>query len=266
MVRLSTVTTCNYCMDTQYLLGSMVVNGRQLARDGRKTGMCGRFVQSQSLAAYLNELDSEEEVIAGWEDAPLERYNVAPSTQVQLLHRTDGGLVVAPVRWGWMPHWAKGKMPPPINARVEKVAEGKYFRQIWPHRALVAADGWYEWVKDEADPKRKQPYFIRLRDGAPCFFAAIGQFPEDGGEPREGDGFVIITADAEGGMVDVHDRRPVVLAPDLAREWLDPATTLQRAEQLLLHQGRPAEEFEWFKVSQAVSNVKNQNPELVNPI
>ncbi|WP_043309573.1 SOS response-associated peptidase [Pseudomonas sp. ML96] len=227
--------------------------------------MCGRFVQRQSLAAYLNELDSEEEVIAGWEDTPLERYNVAPSTQVQLLHSTAGGLIAAPVRWGWMPHWAKGKMPPPINARVEKVAEGKYFRQIWPHRALVAADGWYEWVKDEADPKRKQPFFIRLRDGAPCFFAAIGQFPEDGSEPREGDGFVIITADAEGGMVDVHDRRPVVLSPELAREWLDPATTLQRAEQMLLHQGRPAADFEWFKVDKAVGNVKNQGPQLILP-
>ena len=227
--------------------------------------MCGRFVQRQSLAAYLNELDSEEEVIAGWEDTPLERYNVAPSTQVQLLHSTAGGLIAAPVRWGWSPAWAKGKMPPPINARVEKVAEGRFFQQIWKHRALVAADGWYEWVKDEADPKRKQPYFIRLRDGAPCFFAAIGQFPEAGGEPREGDGFVIITADAEGGMVDVHDRRPVVLAPDLAREWLDSATTTHRAEQMLLHQGRPAEDFEWFKVDKAVGNVKNQGPQLIEP-
>lgn len=228
--------------------------------------MCGRFAQYRSLADYLRELDSEEEVIGGWEDTPLERYNVAPSTQVQLLRSTAGGLVTAPVRWGWMPVWAKGKMPPPINARVEKLAEGKYFRQIWPYRALVAADGWYEWVKDEADPKRKQPYFIRLRDGAPCFFAAIGQFPVDGSEPREGDGFVIITADAEGGMVDVHDRRPVVLAPDLAREWMEPVTTLPRAEQMLLHQRRPAADFEWFKVDKAVGNVRNQGPLLIRPI
>jgi putative SOS response-associated peptidase YedK len=215
---------------------------------------------------YLRELDSEQEVIGLAGDEPIERYNVAPSTQVQLLHSTAGGLVVAAVRWGWMPHWAKGKMPPPINARVEKVATGAFFRQIWPHRGLVAADGWYEWVKDETDPKHKQPYFIRLRDGAPCFFAAIGQYPQDGREPRESDGFVIITADAEGGMVDVHDRRPVVLAPDLAREWLDPATTPLRAEQLLLHQGRQANDFEWFKVDKAVGNVRSQGPQIIRPI
>ena len=156
-------------------------------------------------------------------------------------------------------------MPPPINARVEKVAEGKFFRQIWPNRALVAADGWYEWVKDETDPKRKQPYFIQPREGSACFFAAIGKYPADG-EQRDGDGFVIITADSKGGMVDIHDRRPIVLTPELAREWIDPDTTLHRAEQLLLRQGRPSDDFEWFKVGKAVGNVRNQGPELIEPV
>jgi len=228
--------------------------------------MCGRFAQSQSLVTYLNALNSEKEVLAGWEDTAIARYNVAPSTQVQVLRAKSGGLITAPVRWGWSPFWAKGKMPPPINARAEKVAEGKYFKQIWPNRALVAADGWYEWVKDEADPKRKQPYFIRLRGDEPCFFAAIGHFPEEGIEAQESDGFVIITADSQGGMVDVHDRRPVVLTPELAREWIDPATTNHRAEQMLLHQGRPAEEFEWYRVSKAVGNVRNHGQELMQPI
>lgn len=197
-------------------------------------GICGRFAQYQGMADYLWGPASEQDVISGYDNVPIERYNVAPSTKVQLLHAEEGGIVIAAVRWGREPQWAKGKMPPPINARGEKVASGKFFRQVWPHRALVAADGWYEWVKDDADPKHKQPYFIRLRGGAPLFFAAIGQYP-DQGESRDGDGFVIITADAEGGMVDVHNRRPVVLAPELARVWLAPATTLPRAEQMLLH-------------------------------
>lgn len=228
--------------------------------------MCGRFVQRQSLAAYLKALHNDESALPGWEDTPLGRYNVVPSTQVQLLHRTEGQLKATPVRWGWLPHWAKGKMPPPINARVEKVAQGNYFRQIWPHRALVPANGWFEWVKDEADAKRKQPYFIHLQDKAPCFFAAIGQFSGIGNEARADDGFVIITAAAEGGLLDVHDRRPVVLAPEFAREWLDPATPLPRAEHLLLHQGRAAADFAWYPVSPAVGNVKNQGAELISPL
>lgn len=65
--------------------------------------------------------------------------------------------------------------------------------------------------------------------------------------------------------MDIHDRRPVVLSSDLAGEWLDPATPKERAEQMLLHQGEPAEVFEWFKVDVAVDNVKNKGPNLVQP-
>ena len=227
--------------------------------------MCGRFAQYRSMRDYLRELDSEQDAMSGWEAEPIQRYNVAPSTQVQVLHSTGGHLVVAEVRWGWAPNWARGKMPPPINARLEKVATGKFFKQIWPNRALVAADGWFEWVKDEDNPKIKQPYFIRLRSGDPLFFAAIGKFPPAGGGTEETDGFVIITADAEGGMVDVHDRRPVVLSPELAREWIDPATTEHRAEMMLLHEGTPPEAFEWFPVDRAVGNVRNQGPDLIKP-
>lgn len=66
-------------------------------------------------------------------------------------------------------------------------------------------------------------------------------------------------------MVDIHDRRPVVLTPDLAREWLDPATPKERAEQRVVHQGEPAEIFEWFKVDAAVRNMRNKGPELIQP-
>jgi putative SOS response-associated peptidase YedK len=50
---------------------------------------------------------------------------------------------------------------------------------------------------------------------------------------------VIITADSAGGMVDIHDRRPVTLSPELAREWLDPATPKERSEQMALLQDQP---------------------------
>jgi putative SOS response-associated peptidase YedK len=90
------------------------------------------------------------------------------------------------------------------------VTTGKFFKALWPQgRALVMADGWYEWVADPLDPKRKQPYFIRLKSGAPMFMAALAEV-RPGLEANEGDGFVIITAASDAGMVDIHDRRPVV--------------------------------------------------------
>jgi putative SOS response-associated peptidase YedK len=57
--------------------------------------------------------------------------------------------------------------------------------------------------------------------------------------------------------------RPVTLSPELAREWLDPATPKERAEQMVMNQGEPAEAFEWFKVNPVVGSVRNQGPDLI---
>lgn len=57
-----------------------------------------------------------------------------------------------------------------------------------------------------------------------------------------------------------------MLPSELAREWLDPITSKERAEQVVLHQGEKAEVFEWFKVDQAIGNVRNQGPELIDKI
>lgn len=57
-----------------------------------------------------------------------------------------------------------------------------------------------------------------------------------------------------------------LLSPELAAEWLDPAKPKERAEQLVLLQGEPAEAFEWFRVSTAVGNVRNQGAQLIDPI
>ncbi|MFJ1572499.1 SOS response-associated peptidase family protein [Pseudomonas sp. NPDC088322] len=224
--------------------------------------MCGRFVQSQGLADYLRELDAEQDVISGYDNVPIDRYNVAPGSRVLILHNADG-LRIDPCHWGWAPFWATGKRPAPINARVETVTTGKFFQPLWPQgRALVMADGWYEWVVDPADPKRKQPYFIRLKSRAPIFMAALAQV-QAGLEPNEGDGFVIITAASDEGMLDIHDRRPLVLAPEQARAWLDPQLPAEQAERLAREQCLPVADFEWFAVSKDVGNMRNEGAQLL---
>lgn len=220
--------------------------------------MCGRLSQYRGLHEFADTLNMEGAWRTTVGNLPLQRYNVAPSTPVAVLWLDHAGPRADLVRWGWRPHWATDRAPP-INARAEKVAHGPFFRAIWPHRAITPVDGWFEWV-DEGGP-RKQPYFIKRRDGCPALCASIGQFAG-----TDNDGFVIITADAQGGMVDVHDRRPVVLAPALARDWLTPATPSEQAEQLVLELGEPAEAFEWYRVAAAVGNARNQGSELIKPI
>jgi putative SOS response-associated peptidase YedK len=228
--------------------------------------MCGRYSIYESMDHYLKELAPKQLVINGYDLWPIERYNVAPTTRVEIIRPAEGGLSIDKVRWGWSPFWAKGKRPDPINARVETVMTGKFFKELWPEgRALAPANGWFEWVKDPNDPKKKQPYYIRLRDEAPMFFAALGQV-HPGLEADERDGFVIITADSDQGMIDIHDRRPVVLSPEHAREWLDPDLSKERATQLARDCCRPTQDFEWFPVGKAVGNVRNQGPELIDPV
>lgn len=227
--------------------------------------MCGRFVQYEGISIFIEELSPQIELFTGYDAQPIDRYNVAPSTRVQLLHAAEDGLHIDAVKWGWAPFWAKGKRPDPINARVETVTTGKFFKQLWPNgRALVPSEGWYEWVKDTGDPKRKQPYFIRLKSQKPMFFGALAQV-HPGLDPYDGDGFVIITAASDQGMVDIHDRKPLVLTPEHAREWIDPDLTPARAEEIAKECCQPVEDFEWYAVGKAVGNVRNQGPELIEP-
>lgn len=235
--------------------------------------MCGRFTQYQAQVRYLERLNWQAPLAFEPGEEPLDRYNVAPSTRVQLLHLDEDGLRMSAVPWGYAPHWAharnhgKKKRPPAINATIEGAPTSPYWRAAWKHRCLVAADGWYEWVKDPADTTRKQPYYIRLKSGEPMFWAAIGQFPQGpDAEPSELDGFAIITTASERGMVDIHDRTPVVLPPDVAREWLEAGLASERAEDLARHHVEPVESFEWFKVGKDVGNVANKGERLIEPL
>ncbi|MDG9827390.1 SOS response-associated peptidase [Pseudomonas aeruginosa] len=223
--------------------------------------MCGRLSQYTGLHEFVDALSMPNVLVNLVGEQP-ERYNVAPSTQVTTLRLEGDALVAQAIRWGWRPFWARDRAAP-INARAEKVAHGRFFSAAWKHRALTPVSGWFEWV--DGGEGRKQPFHIQHADCSPILCAAIGQFPGLDDEQDERHGFVIITADSAGGMIDIHDRRPVVLSPDLAREWLDPATPPERAEQIVLNQGEPSEAFTWYPVTRDVGNVRNQGPQLIEP-
>jgi len=107
---------------------------------------------------------------------------------------------------------------------VETVAEKPFFRAAWRHRrALIPADGFYEWRRlDPASGREwKQPWLFRRRDRAPFWLGGLWDrwVGADGGELETA---VILTTAPNDLMARVHDRMPVVIPDGLEQAWLEP--------------------------------------------
>lgn len=222
--------------------------------------MDGHFVQHEGMAAFIAALNPKGEVPAGYQRQSLRPLNVAPAKCAQVLHGCEDGLHIDAVRWGWAPFGARGKQPDSMQMPVETVSTQTDFRLLWPNgRAVVPSDGWYEWVDDAYAPHTPHLYFMRLRSRQPMFFAALAHV-QRGVAPRQGGGFVILTTADDTRTTRLHRRRPLVLAPNHANEWLDPMLSPRRAEEIARHHSLPCADFEWFKVNLALDNTASQLP------
>jgi putative SOS response-associated peptidase YedK len=221
--------------------------------------MCGRFDQSETARHYAN--------LIGWLDAVYDSEsapttNAAPGSYRPVMHVQDGECRVDDVFWGYRAKWAEGKVPISINARMDKLANRYWSRLVKKGRGIVPAEGWYEWTGEKG---HKQPWHIHRKDGAPLFMVALANFGTFE-EHRAEAGFVIVTDDASGGMLDLHDRRPVVLEAADARLWLDPDLAPEAALELVRRSAVPAEAFAWHKVSTAVNKVGSNGPQIAAPL
>ncbi|ORM79972.1 SOS response-associated peptidase family protein [Pantoea eucrina] len=221
--------------------------------------MCGRFAQYSSRDDYFMALGIAPDEIQ-YDPLPIGRYNVAPGTRVLLLSEREEALQLDPVYWGYGPEWWHKQ--PLINARSETAASGRMFKSLWEQgRAIVPADGWFEWKKEKG---RKQPFFIYHQRKTPLFFAAIGKAPFNHVQGHEG--FVIVTAASNKGMVDIHDRRPLVLTTEGVHEWLSSSTSARRAQEIAHEAAEPEEAFCWHAVTTRVGSVRQQDAELIEEI
>ena len=215
--------------------------------------MCGRFVQTMPADA-LRGLFRTAGVLPNL--AP--SWNVAPTQSAPVVrrHPETGERHLDPLRWGLRPRWvkdAKGAREP-INARAETVATNGMFRQAYAkRRCLVPAVAFYEW---KAEAGGKQPMAIAPASGEGMAFAGIWEnWRGEGDEVVRT--FAIVTTDANAPMRAVHDRMPVILAPDGWAEWLeggDPAHLMRPAPDDLLR---------FWPVSRAVNSPRNNGPELL---
>jgi putative SOS response-associated peptidase YedK len=228
--------------------------------------MCGRYVSVSSTSILLDRFAIDEVRFPPEANEP--DYNVAPTVERPIVAVSREQRVLDRVRWGLVPSWAKDLSigSRQINARAESVAtKAAYKRAFAKRRAIVPADGFYEWQKLEGT-KQKQPWFIRRRDGEPLAFAGLWEIWHD---PAIGDDaprlrtFTIITTAANELLQPIHERMPVVLPESEWDRWLDPSyQDVGALRQLLVP--APDAEFELWPVGKAVNKVDNNGPTLLD--
>jgi putative SOS response-associated peptidase YedK len=231
--------------------------------------MCGRYTLTSN--DYKSVADAFEAAI----DAVLATtyrpaYNVAP---------TDGGWLVvrhadAPRRkrlltigtWGF-PVSTRTDDPGMINARSETAHQRPAFAEsFWSRRAVVAADGFYEWTGPKSD---RRPLWFHRPDRSLFSFAAIYRDLIDPGTGEVQRRFAILTTAANDLVAPHHDRMPVIVPPERVGDWLDaPAArsdeALDAARTVMAPM--PADWLALTPVDRKVGDPRHDDPSCIEPV
>jgi putative SOS response-associated peptidase YedK len=235
--------------------------------------MCGRFV----VANVGSELVGVLRVDVVGDDLPAPSFNIAPTSSAAIV--LDSAKSEPPTRrlesarWGLVPAWAKDPKvgARAFNARSEELEDKPMFRTaLLKRRAVVPATGYYEWKTTDDG---KIPHYIHPADDSPLFFAGLYEWwknPElaDDDPDRWMLSFTILTRDSIGRLGSIHDRMPLFMDPDHADAWLDPTTDNVRDVLDAAIDAAPevAKTLDDHIVAKSVGNVRNNSPELLEPV
>ncbi len=228
--------------------------------------MCGRFAQPRSSEELARLFHARPAA-----DIPGDRFNVAPTDEVAAVVEHHGERVVDAFRWGLVPFFAKSSKEGArlINARAETVETSPAFRTAFGrHRCIIPADAFYEWRRHR-DPVtgrtvRSEPFAIRRSDGDPLALAGLWSSWRDPETAARLYTCTILTTDPNELVARLHNRMPVVLDPTDWDAWLAQGTPAAHLRSLL--RPAPAEPLDAYAVSPAVNNVRNEGPELLDPL
>lgn len=216
--------------------------------------MCGRYALYGPRA-----FSRAERVYFEGLDAFPPNYNAAPSEILPIARLVEGRVELIPAKWGLVPHSAKDERTAfkSINARAETCTSSPMFRSAYreKRRCLVPANGFYEWKKC---PAGKQPYFITSNDGSLLAFAGLWErWRMPNGETLVS--YTVITGEPNETVKPLHNRMPVILAPEDYEKWLtepDPRELLKPC---------PTEMLIAYPVSSRVNRPQNKDAGLVEP-
>ncbi|MFZ0828248.1 MAG: SOS response-associated peptidase [Verrucomicrobiia bacterium] len=199
--------------------------------------MCGRYTAAKDFGELIKLMG----VVMARVPFFAPRYNIAPTQMAPVIYHELHQPAVKLMRWGLIPYWAKDESTGNalINARSETIESRTAFRKAFKQRrCLIPADSFYEWQERAG---KRQPFRVMLKSGEPFCFAGLwdrwvkppadGKFDTDLDEAPASetiDSFTIITRAANAAIAPLHDRMPVIMAPNHFGWWLKDNDEVQR--------------------------------------
>ncbi|MDD4905926.1 MAG: SOS response-associated peptidase [Methylobacter tundripaludum] len=152
-------------------------------------------------------------------------YNIPPGQKIlAIVQLEDGSNRAVNLHWGLIPSWSKDRTISShlINARAETLTEKPSFKKAYQQRrCLIPATGFFEWQSIGAG---KQPYHIHKPDNALFAFGGLWEHWEQDQETVYS--CTIITTVANDKIAPIHNRMPIIIAPDDYNRWLDKKTAI----------------------------------------
>jgi putative SOS response-associated peptidase YedK len=146
-------------------------------------------------------------------------WNVAPTDPLPVVRydAKEHQRSLEVMRWGLVPFWAKDIKVgfANINAKAEGIEKRPAFREAFQQRrCLVPVDNFSEWKKTATG---KQPYAIGLKGGGLMALAGLWESWRSRPSGERVRSFAIVTTEPNELCAQLHNRMPVVLAPEAGR-------------------------------------------------
>jgi putative SOS response-associated peptidase YedK len=195
--------------------------------------------------------------------AHIAKYNGAPSQLFPVI-TSESPQGFSYFYWGMAPAWTKNKTLAEriINTQAELIAEKAVLKKtLKKNRCLIPADGFYAWKK--VGKKTFVPWRFVLPTKEVFSIAGLWEEYDD----EQGDSFhtfTLITAPAEGMVLSVTERMPLILSKEQEVIWLKKES--EEAELLTLISSIKNPAMDGFTVSPQLNTIQYDKPSLILPM
>ena len=206
-----------------------------MMKNGRVVKICGRYtVLTEDEIIEVRQVIQEISMRLVKDD--FENYSqkageIRPTDHSPVIIMQNDGILFENLKWGFKKWKGSGVI---INARAETASEKGMFRKpLLERRCVVPSNGYYEWGRTSGRKKKDKYLLLPPGERIACMAGMMNVFRDAAG--GEYGAFVILTTAASSTVGKIHDRMPVILAPEEHDLWISDAGFMEH----VLHRPGP---------------------------